>query len=185
VTAFAPSVPKATRVLPAQQLDPARLVDSVILDQAQRRAPRGELLSVKGLRFAFELPEPTHLHMGDALELEDGRLIEVVAEAEPLIEVRAVDAAALARIAWALGDRHVRVQLFANRIRLRRDHALESLIVSLGGKCANIEAPFDPEGGAYVEPAHTAQTHAHDRHSHAHGSHPRGSAGHEHHNSEA
>jgi urease accessory protein len=182
VTAFAPSLPKATRVLPAQQLDPARLVDSVILDHAQRRAPRGELLSVKGLRFALELPEPTHLRMGDALELEDGRLIEVVAEAEPLIEVRAVDAAALARIAWNLGDRHVPVQLFANRIRLRRDHALESLIASLGGKCVAIEAPFDPEGGAYVEPA---PTHSHDRHSHAHGSHTHGAAGHEHHNSEA
>ncbi len=116
--------------------------------------------------------------MGDALELEDGRLIEVVAEAEPLIEVRAVDASALARIAWNLGDRHVPVQLFANRIRLRRDPALESLIASLGGKCATIEAPFDPEGGAYVESPHA---HSHDRHSHAHGSHPHGSAGHEHH----
>ncbi len=169
-------------MLPAQQLDPARLVDSVILDRAQRRAPRGELLSVKGLRFALELPEPTHLRMGDALELEDGRLIEVVAEAEPLIEVRAMDTTALARIAWALGDRHVQVQLFANRIRVRRDPALESLIASLGGKCAKIEAPFDPEGGAYVESAHR---HSHDRHSHAHASHPHGSAGHEHHDSEA
>lgn len=177
MTAFAPSVPKATRVLPAQQLDPARIVDSVILDRAQRRTPRGERVSVNGLRFALELREPTHLRMGDALELEDGRLIEVVAEAEPLIEVRAVDAAALARIAWYLGDRHVSVQLFANRIRLRRDHALESLIVSLGGKCADIEAPFDPEGGAYVEPAHA---HSHDRHSHAYGS-----TGHEQHDSEA
>jgi urease accessory protein len=178
VTAFAPSVPKATRVLPAQNFDPARVVDSVILDQAQRRAPRGERVSVKGLRFALDLAEPTHLRMGDALELEDGRLIEVVAEAEPLIEVRAVDAAALARIAFNLGDRHVPVQLFSNRIRLRRDHALESLVVSLGGKCAKIEAPFDPEGGAYVEPAHT---HSHDRHSHAHSPRTHGSAGHKHH----
>jgi urease accessory protein len=178
VTAFAPSVPKATRVLPAQQLDPARIVDSVILDQAQRRAPRGERVCVNGLRFALELATPTHLRMGDALQLEDGRLIEVVAEAEPLIEVRAVDATALARIAFNLGDRHVPVQLFGNRIRLRRDHALESLIASLGGKCAKIEAPFDPEGGAYVEPA---QAHSHAHHAHAHGPHTHGSAGHKHH----
>ncbi|TMJ32196.1 MAG: hypothetical protein E6G88_03675 [Alphaproteobacteria bacterium] len=109
---------------------------------------------------------------------EDGRLVEVVAEAEPLVEVRAVDAAALARIAFHLGDRHVPVQLFSNRIRLRRDHALESLIAALGGKCAKIEAPFDPEGGAYVEPAH-AHPHAHDAHSH--GPHTHGSAGHKHH----
>ena len=177
MTAFAPSVPKATRVLPAQNVDPARVVDAVILDQAQRWAPRGERLSVKGLRFALALA-PTHLRMGDALELEDGSLIEVVAEAEPLVEVRAVDAAALARIAFHLGDRHVPVQLFSNRIRLRRDHALESLIAALGGKCAKIEAPFDPEGGAYVEPAH-AHPHAHPAHSH--GPHTHGSAGHKHH----
>ena len=177
MTAFGPSVPKATRALPAQNVDPARVVDAVILDQAQRWAPRGERLSVKGLRFVLELAEPTHLRMGDALELEDGRLIEVVAEAEPLVEVRAVDAAALARIAFHLGDRHVPVQLFPNRIRLRRDHALESLIAALGGKCAKIEAPFDPEGGAYVEPAH-AHPHAHPAHSH--GPHTHGSAGHKH-----
>jgi len=182
VTVFAPSVPKATRVRPAQDFDPARVIDSVILDQAQRRAPRGERVCVNGLRFALELATPTHLRMGDALQLEDGRLIEVVAEAEPLIEVRAVDATALARIAFHLGDRHVPVQLLANRIRLRRDHALESLIASLGGKCAKIEAPFDPEGGAYVEPA---QAHSHDRHSHERGSHTHGPGGHEHHNSEA
>ena len=165
-------------MLPAQNVDPARVVDAVILDQAQRWAPRGERLSVKGLRFALELAEPTHLRMGDALELEDGRLVEVVAEAEPLVEVRAVDAAALARIAFHLGDRHVPVQLFSNRIRLRGDHALESLVIALGGKCANIEAPFDPEGGAYVEAAH-AHPHAHDAHSH--GPHTHGSAGHKHH----
>ena len=165
-------------MLPAQNFDPARVIDSVILDQTQRRAPGGQRVSVKGLRFALEFAAPTHLRMGDALELEDGRLIEVVAEAEPLIEVRAVDATALARIAFNLGDRHVPVQLFSNRIRLRRDHALESLVVSLGGKCAKIEAPFDPEGGAYVQPAHT---HSHDHHSHAHSPHTHGSAGHKHH----
>ncbi len=165
-------------MLPAQNFDPARVVDAVILDQAQRRTPRGERVCVKGLRFALDLAEPTHLRMGDALELEDGRLIEVVAEAEPLIEVRAADAAALARIAFNLGDRHVPVQLFSNRIRLQRDHALESLIASLGGKCVAIEAPFDPEGGAYVEPAHT---HSHDHHSHAHSPRTHGPAGHKHH----
>jgi urease accessory protein len=175
VTAFEPSVPKATRAIPALHVDLARVIDSVILGPAQRRAFRGEQVSVKGLRFAVELAEPTHLRAGDALELADGRLIEVVAEAEPLVEVRAGDAAALARIAFHLGDRHVPVQLFGSRIRLRRDHALESLVASLGGKCVAIEAPFDPEGGAYVGAAHA---HAHDHHSHPHDPHTQGPAGH-------
>jgi urease accessory protein len=175
------SIPRATRVLPAQSFDPARLVDSVILDYAQRRAHRGERMCVKGLRFALALAESTRLRMGDAFELEDGRLIEVVAEAEPLVEVRAANAASLARIAFHLGDRHVPVQLFANRVRLRREPTLESLIVLLGGSCVAIEAPFDPEGGAYAGPAHT---HAHHHHSHAHGTHAHGPAQ-PHHRSEA
>jgi urease accessory protein len=164
-------------VIPTQHVDPARIIDSVILDSAQRRASRGERVSVKGLRFAVELAEPTHLRTGDAFELGDGRLVEVVAEPEPLIEVRAVDTAALARIAFHLGDRHVPVQLFANRIRLRRDQTLESLIVSLGGKCAAIEAPFDPEGGAYVGAAHA---HTRDHHPHSHGPHTHVPTGHKH-----
>jgi urease accessory protein len=167
------SIPTATRVLPARSFDPARLVDSVILDHAQRRAHRGERICVTGLRFIVALAEPVQVRMGDALELEDGRLVEVVAEAEPLVEVRAANAAALARIAFHLGDRHVPVQLFANRIRLRREPTLESLIASLGGKYVAIEAPFDPEGGAYAEPAHT---HAHHHHSDARGIHAYGPA---------
>jgi urease accessory protein len=163
-------------VLPAQDVDPARLIDSVILDHAQRREVRAERVSVNGLAFVLALAEPKHLRMGDALELDDGRLIEVLAEAEPLLEVRAADAPALARIAWVLGDRHVAVQLFSNRIRLRRDPALESLIASLGGKCVAIEAPFDPEGGAYGE---AAPTHSHRHHSHGH-PHTHGSAEYEH-----
>ena len=164
-------------MLAAPNADPARIVDSLILDRAQRRQSRAERVSVKGLVLVLELAAPTHLRMGDVLELEDGRLIEILAEPEPLLEVRAADAAALARIAFHLGDRHVPVQLFANRIRLQRDRALESLIISLGGRCVAIEAPFDPEGGAYVEPAHT---HAHDHHSHAPGAHAHGVAGHKH-----
>ena len=84
------------------------------------------------------------------MQLDDGNLVEVVAAPEPLIEARAGDLAALSRLAWHLGDRHVPVQVLNNRIRTRRDAGIEALLKSLGAKVASIEAPFEPEGGAYA-----------------------------------
>jgi len=170
-TASEQSVPRATRVLPAHGFDPARVVDSVVLGHERRRARAGEWVGVKGIRFALDLDAETDLRAGDALELENGDLIEVVAAAEPLLEVRAADSPALARIAWHLGDRHVPIQMFANRIRLRREPALEALIASLGGKIVAIEAPFDPEGGAYARHAqahHQNHDQGHEAHAHEH-----------------
>ena len=108
------------------------------------------LTGVKGTPIGLMLPEPVMLRMGDALELDDGSLVEVVIEAEPLVEVRGNDLTHLARLAWHLGDRHVPVQILANRLRLRRDAALETLLGNLGARLTAIEAPFDPEGGAYT-----------------------------------
>ena len=148
----------------------SHIIDTVILAPGQRRAPRGSVTGVKGTRLSFDLAEPVALRAGDLLQLDDGSLIEVVAEPEPLIEARAKDLTALARLAWHLGDRHVPVQLFANRLRVRRDPAIEALLARLGAKIVAIEAPFDPEGGAYVAPAHGHHHHGHDHH-HEHNHH--------------
>ena len=76
------------------------------------------------------LPEPVMLRMGDALELDDGSLVDVVIEPEPLIEIRGNDLTHLARLAWHLGDRHVPVQVLTNRLRMRRDAALEAMLAA-------------------------------------------------------
>jgi len=147
-------------------------IDTVILTPEQRRAPRGSVTGVKGTRVDFDLAEPVALRMGDLLLLDDGNLVEVVAEPEPLIEARAQDLTALARLAWHLGDRHVPVQLFPNRLRVRRDPAIEALLARLGAKTVAIEAPFDPEGGAYAAGAQGHhRAHGHDHHDHDHHDH--------------
>ena len=67
------------------------------------------------------------------------------------------------------------VQVLERRLRLRRDPAIEALLRSLGAKVVAIEAPFEPEGGAYeARPAAlimiTAIDHDHDHdHHHDHG----------------
>src|SRR5690554_4407992 len=140
-------MPRATRVLSAADRKGAPAIDTLILPLAQRQAQKGFLFGAKGTCVELDLSEPVRLRTDDALVLDDGALVEVVAEPEPLVEVRAADLAALARIAWHLGDRHVPVQIMERKLRLRRDEAIDALLGTLGAKVVAIEAPFEPEGG--------------------------------------
>jgi len=135
------------------------------------------LIGVNGTAIGLMLPESVMLRAGDLLELDDGSAVEIVIAPEPLVEIRGNDLTHLARLAWHLGDRHVPVQILSNRLRMRRDAALESLVKGLGARLTEIEAPFDPEGGAYATPgAHHAHDHsAHDHHDHGHDHHHHGS----------
>jgi urease accessory protein len=166
-------MPRATRVLNAAERPDTPVVDTLILSHAQRQAQKGFLFGVKGICVELDFVEPVRLRTDDALLLDDGGLVEIVAEPEPLIEARAADLPSLARLAWHLGDRHVPVQILERRLRLKRDPAIEALLESLGAKVAAIEAPFEPEGGAYDASAGDhghdhAHHHEHDHHHHDH-----------------
>ena len=177
-------MPRATRVVTAAERRDADApaADTLILPHAQRQAHKGFLFGIKGTCVELDFADPVRLRTDDALVLDDGGLIEVVAEPEPLVEVRAADLPSLARLAWHLGDRHVPVQVFERKLRLKRDPAIETMLASLGAKVTAIEAPFEPEGGAYEAAAggdhhhhdhghaHShAQSHAHAHHDHRHG----------------
>jgi urease accessory protein len=153
-------------------------IDSVVLDYDDRHRRRMTMTGTSGLSFLLDLPEATFLRHGDALRLEDGRLVEVLAAPEPLLEIRCNDPLHLARIAWHLGNRHLPTQLFPKYLRIRRDHVIADMATKLGARVIEIEAPFDPEGGAYQTPVH-AHDHAH--HDHAHdGHHHHHDHGHDH-----
>ncbi|MBE7220328.1 MAG: urease accessory protein UreE [Caulobacteraceae bacterium] len=138
--------------------------DVVVLDFDARHRRRVAMRGVHGLAFLLDLAEATALRGGDALVLDDGALVEIVAAPEPLVEVSASDPAAMVRIAWHLGNRHLPVQLAGRRLRLRRDHVIEAMIAGLGGRLVEIDAPFDPEGGAYAGGHGHGHDHAHDHH---------------------
>jgi urease accessory protein len=161
-------MPRATRVLRAAERRDTSAVDTLILPHAQRQAQKGFLFGVKGTCVEIDFAEPVRLRTDDALVLDDGSLVEIVAEPEPLIEARAADLPALARLAWHLGDRHVPVQVLERRLRLKPDAAIETLLQSLGAKVVTIDAPFEPEGGAYDA---AVGDHGHDHHHHDHGHH--------------
>ena len=146
--------------------------DTIVLDFDDRHRRRMAMTGTRGLEFLLDLEHATVLRGGDALVLDDGRLVEVVAAPEPLIEIRGADPQHLVRIGWHLGNRHLPTQITARGLRIRRDHVIEAMVKGLGARVIEIEAPFDPEGGAYAEGGHAhaaeSQPHDHAAHDHAH-----------------
>lgn len=136
--------------------------DRVVLDYDDRHRRRIAMTGNNGVTFLLDLPTPAELRSGDALLLEDGRLIEIVAAPEPLLEIHCADPRQLARIAWHLGNRHLPTQITNGFLRVRRDHVVADLALRLGAEIVEIEAPFDPEGGAYRKAQSLANAGAHE-----------------------
>ena len=172
--------------------------DTVVLDFDDRHRRRMAMTGTRGLEFLLDLENAIALRGGDALVLDDGRLVEVIAAPEPLIEIRGSDPHHLARLAWHLGNRHLPTQIMPKGLRIRRDHVIEAMVRGLGARVVEIEAPFDPEGGAYADTSHAHAGegrhaadpghgssghggHAHDHHHDDHGDHDH----HDHHHSHA
>ena len=104
------------------------------------------------------------LHDGDLLGGTDGRFVRVQAAAEPVSEVHCEDPLLLARACYHLGNRHMPLQIGDGLLRYQHDHVLDDMLRGLGLEPALVEAPFEPEPGAY---GGSAQGHAH-QHSHSH-----------------
>ncbi|GAC1616559.1 MAG: hypothetical protein NVS4B4_01310 [Bradyrhizobium sp.] len=161
--------------------------DTVVLDFDDRHRRRTAMRGTRGLEFLLDLESAVALRGGDALLLDDGRLVEVVAAPEPLAEIKGADPQHLVRLAWHLGNRHLPTQVMPRGLRIRRDHVIEAMLKGLGARVIEIEAPFDPEGGAYGAGGHghapesdAQRDVAHDPSSHAHGGHDHDHAGHQH-----
>jgi urease accessory protein len=143
------AVRRATQVARAGTWRAFEAIDRVVLDADERFRRRVALTAEGGLKFLLDLPEATVLRHGDGLVLGDGTIVAVIGKPEPLAEIDASDAAALARLAWHLGNRHAEMQVVGDRLRIRRDHVLEDMLRGLGARVTAIEAPFEPQRGAY------------------------------------
>ena len=136
-----------------------RTVDTVTLAYLDRHRRRIRLVSDAGAAFLLDLPRAQHFAEGDGLELDTGGYLRVCAAVEPVLEVEAADGASLLRIAWHLGNRHLPLQVVGDRLRIRADHVIAEMVSGLGGRITRLEAPFDPESGAYAE---IARRHEHE-----------------------
>ena len=146
-----------TDILPAGAWEGAA-ADSVTLDYDGRHRRRIVLTGASGAEYLLDLAEATHLKDGDGLAIPGGGVVQVVAKPEPLLEITAHTPAELIRLAWHIGNRHLAAQVFADRILIRRDHVIAHMLEHQGAHVREIEAPFDPEGGAYHDHGHD---HAH------------------------
>jgi urease accessory protein len=172
---------RATQIKPHHRWSESP-ADTIVLDFDDRHRRRMAMTGTRGLEFLLDLESATALRGGDALVLEDGRLIEVVAAPEPLLEIRGSDPQHLVRVAWHLGNRHLPTQISGKALRIRRDHVIEQMVKGLGARVIEIEAPFDPEGGAYGGDGHAQASDAsHDDGSHGHAHDHAGHHGHDDH----
>lgn len=139
--------------------------DTVTLDFDHRRRRRLKLETDGGESFLLDLPELKTLRDGDVLLLDDGSGIGVRARNEPVADISCKDTLHLVRIAWHLGNRHLPTELMGNRLRIRQDHVIEEMVTKLGAAVTRLDAPFNPEGGAYGHGETGGHSHG-DGHSH-------------------
>ncbi|WP_127090164.1 urease accessory protein UreE [Aquabacter cavernae] len=171
---------RATAIVRRPAVKEERVVDIVVLDHQARHRRRIVMTGQKGTQFLLDLEKATVLDHGDAVRLEDDRLVRVEAAPEQLIEVRTSSPLRLLKAAWHLGNRHVPAEITEDAIYFAHDHVLLDMVRGLGAQATPVERPFRPEKGAYE----AAEAHGgHDHHGHGHhdhGHHDHGHHGHDH-----
>ncbi len=158
---------RAASVVRKPAVKAEKVIDTVVLDHDGRHKRRIVLTGRGGTAFLMDLDKATVLEDGDALKLEDGRLVKVEAAPEKLLEITAENPLRLLRTAWHIGNRHTPAEITAEAIYIEDDHVLAEMIRGQGCAIRHVERPFRPERGAYDH------GHAHD-HGHDHGHHDHG-----------
>ena len=141
----------ATEPLSAAQ---ARTAARLRLSYQDRVRSRLAAVLPSGEAVAILLPRGSVLRDGSVLVGEAGERLIIEALREPLTRVTAPTPNALLRAVYHLANRHVPAQLGADHALIARDPVLERMLIGLGASIEHLEAPFDPEAGAYEGHAH-------------------------------
>lgn len=134
---------------PAGNWPEEKAIGTLTLDFDARHRRRIRLTADHGEDILLDLPKTVALAEGDGLQLDDGNWLRIRAAAESLIEVRHADRRQLVRLGWHLGNRHLPTEIREDSLVIRPDHVIEDMLTGLGAELLKIEAPFQPEGGAY------------------------------------
>ena len=136
---------------------PDRPGETLVLPFELRCKSRLRTRLASGEETGLFLPPGTVLRGGTLLRANDGRIVQVQAAGEPLLEARCADPRLLARAAFHLGNRHVAVEVGTGWLRLEPDSVLADMLRGLGLSLTEVTAPFEPEAGAYA-PGHQHDT---------------------------
>jgi urease accessory protein len=139
---------------PAGHWPKEKAAGSLTLDFDARHRRRIRLTSDQGEDILIDLPKAVAMADGDALQLEDGKLLKVKAATELVVEVRHQDQAQLMRLAWHLGNRHLAAEIRNHFLRIRPDRVIEDMLHGFGARLVKVQVPFQPEGGAYGDHGH-------------------------------
>lgn len=136
----------------------------------ERQKVRSRVVASSGEAVGVHIERGTSLKDGDALRSVDGAVFVVRAAKEPLSIVRCDVPRDLARAAYHLGNRHVRLQVAENMVLYQSDHVLDDMLRHFGLVVEHGEAPFEPEPGAYHRNTSAGGRPASQGHSHSHAS---------------
>lgn len=132
-----------------QMTEAGHVDDYLALPFERRQKSRLRVMLASGDEAALMLERGTILRGGDCLRAEDGRIVQVLAAPQAVMDVTAATSQALMRAAYHLGNRHVPLQVGDGWLRLERDHVLKDMLLGLDVSVSDLEAPFEPEAGAY------------------------------------
>ena len=149
---------------------------AVVLDWDTRQKSRFDTEDSQGRTLGVFLPRGTVVRGGDVLVAEDGSLIKVIATPQPVMVVRPCPEHGspldLLRAAYHLGNRHVQLEVQADRLQFEPDPVLADMLRRMHLIVTEESSSFEPEGGAYGGHGAT-QGHdhgpAHDHGDHMHG----------------
>jgi len=141
--------------------------DTITLDETDRHRRRMKMTSDGGIEFLLELEQARLLLSGEGILLNDGRIIGIVAAPEALYRVHGRSAKHLLQLAWQIGNRHLPAEISKEHILIRRDHVIRDMLEGLGAQVEEINASFNPEGGAYGDKRGHHHHHETKGHSHA------------------
>lgn len=163
-------MPRATTIVRKAAVRPDAVVDTISLDHAGRQAQHAHLHSAGGLHIDLALAKAAGLEDGDALRLDDGRLVTVTAAPEDLLEIRAENPARLVRLAWQLGGNHVAAEIGADVLHVPASAATVELARGQGCTATPVSRAFRPERMAH-DHSTCGHDHSHDQHAHAEHAH--------------
>jgi urease accessory protein len=140
----------SVRVVSVRRKPDQPSTETLTLAHDARRLRRRLLTTDAGTGVMVDFPETTTLNDGDALELDDGRSVRVIAASEKLYEI----SGNLTQLAWHLGNRHLPAEIRSDAILIARDPVIYGMLIGLGATVRDVEGPFSPIEGAYHAHGH-------------------------------
>jgi urease accessory protein len=138
--------------------------DTLTLAHQERSHVHGTLISDGGAPIVMGLEKAVQLYDGDALKLQDERLVLIKSAVENILEITAENPVRLIRLAWQCGNHHIGLEASGEKLYCLDNPANAELIRGQGCLATPVKRPFQPE-----KAAHHHHDHHHDHsHNHAH-----------------